>query len=119
MRKAILLLLLLTMNCALWAAEPCETIHGRLHYYGGDGQLRIWHIGTHHDFTPDNSSWDTVHHWLTEGVKLSERKDYADPATAVDLYGDFEICPTEPLRDGAVQHARVIAVSHRRYVKNF
>jgi hypothetical protein len=107
------------MSCALWAAQPCETIHGRLHYYGGDGQLRIWHIGTHHDFTPDNSSWDTVHDWLTEGVKLPERKDYADPATAVDLYGDFEICPTEAFREGAVQHARVITVSHRRYVKNF
>ena len=103
----------------LQAAEPCTTIHGRLHFYGGDGQLLIWHIGTHHDFTPDESSWDTVMNWLRDGVKPSERKDYSDPAIAVNLYGDFEICPTEPFRKGAVQHARVIRVSHRRYVKNF
>jgi hypothetical protein len=119
MKKITLLLLLLAASRASWAADPCETIHGRLHYYGGDGQLRIWHIGTHHDFTPDNSSWGTVHDWLTEGVKPSERKNFADAATAVDLFGDFEICPTEPFREGAVQHAKVIAVSHRRYVKSF
>jgi len=103
----------------LQAAEPCTTIHGRLHYYGGDGQLRIWHIGTHHDFTPDGSSWDTVIGWLREGVKPSEWKDYFDPAIAVDLFGDFHVCPTEPFREGAVQHAKVVSVSHRRYKKNF
>jgi hypothetical protein len=119
MRNVTLLLLFLTATGALWAAKPCETIHGRLHYYGGDGQLRIWQIGTHHEFTPDNSSWEKVHGWLTEGVKPSERKNYADPATSVNLFGDFEICPTEPYRKGSVQHAKVVAVSHRRYVKNF
>ncbi len=117
MRNAILILLLLFASCALWAAQPCETIYARLHYYGGDGQLRLWHIGTHHEFTPDDSSWNVVHDWLTEGVRRSERENYADAAIAVDLYGDFVICPTEPFRKGAVQHAKVIAVSHRRYVK--
>jgi hypothetical protein len=34
----------------LQAADSCFTIHGRAHLYGGDGQLRIWHVGTHHDF---------------------------------------------------------------------
>ena len=95
------------------------TIHGRLHFYGGDGQLRIWHIGTNHEFTPDDSSWDSVIGWLIDGVKPSERKNFASPAIAVDLFGDFQICPTEPFVKGAVQHARVIGVSHRRYVKNF
>ena len=119
MRTLALILVLAAMCINLQAAEPCTTIHGRLHYYGGDGQLRIWHIGTHHDFTPDGSSWDTVIGWLREGVKPSEWKDYFDPAIAVDLFGDFHVCPTEPFREGAVQHAKVVSVSHRRYKKNF
>jgi hypothetical protein len=115
--KLAVILLFAAMGVRLWAAEPCTTIHGRLRYYGGDGQLRIWQIGTHHEFTPDESTWDTVITWLREGVKPAESKDYADPAVAVDLFGDFQICPTEPFQKGAVQQAKVISVAHRRYVK--
>jgi len=46
-------LLILTTPLA-FAAEACQTIHGRAIYYSGDGQLRIWHIGTHHTFRPDD-----------------------------------------------------------------
>lgn len=119
MRKLALILFIAAFAISLQAADPCTTIHGRLHFYGGDGQLRIWHIGTHHDFTPDESSWDTVINWLRDGVEPSKKKDYSDPAIAVDMYGDFEICPIEPYRKGAVQRAKVVRVSHRRYVKNF
>jgi len=115
---ALPLLFLAAVN-GLRAEEACSTIHGRLHYYNGDGQLRIWHIGTHHEFTPDESSWDMVIEWLRDGVKPSEAKGYVDPAIAVNLFGDFRICPTEPFRKGAVQHAKVVAVTHRRYIKNF
>jgi hypothetical protein len=111
--------LLVLASSGLRAQQGCSTIHGRLHYYGGDGQLRIWHIGTHHDFTPDESSWDKVVEWLRAGVRPSDKQDYADPAIAVDLFGDFQICPTEPFRKGAVQQAKVISVTHRHYVRNF
>ena len=117
--RVVALLVFILSTSGLRAEESCSTIHGRLHYYGGDGQLRIWVIGTHHEFTPDESSWDTVIGWLRDGVKPSKRSEYADPATAVDLYGDFQICPTEVLRKGAVQHAKVKAVTNRRYVKSF
>ena len=118
-RNVALLSLTFLCNSQLKAEESCMTIHGRLHFYGGDGQLRIWHIGTHHEFAPDDqSNWDTVISWLVDGVEPAHRKDYASPATAVDLFGDFHVCPTEPFRKGAVQHARVTGVSHRRYVKN-
>ena len=110
---------LVLANNGLRAQQACSTIHGRLHYYGGDGQLRIWHIGTHHEFTPDESSWDKVIEWLRSAVKPADRENYADPAIAVDLFGDFRICPIEPFREGAVQQANVISVAHRRYVKNF
>jgi hypothetical protein len=112
-------LLFSAMGNGLYAEDGCSTIHGRLHYYGGDGQLRIWYIGTHHDFTPGESSWDMVIGWLRDGVKPSQAKDYSDPAIAVDLFGDFQLCPTERFRKGSIQEAKVISVTHRRYVKNF
>ncbi len=92
------------------------TIHGRAHYYGGDGQLRIWHFGTHHEYEPDESSWDRVMGWLLAGVRISDRPKYASPESSVYLFGDFQICPTEPFKKGSVQRAEVRSVSHRRYV---
>jgi hypothetical protein len=93
------------------------TIHGRAHLYGGDGQLRIWHVGTRHDYEPDESSWRRVQGWLEAGVKDSDKANYASPASTVYLFADFLLCPTEAYRNGAVQRARVISVYHRRYVR--
>ena len=115
-RTLALLCFVLTACCRLQAVESCMTFHGRAHFYGGDGQLRIWHIGTHHEYEPDNSSWDTVMKWLEEGVKPSERQNYAAPASAVNLFADFLVCPTEPFKKGAVQEATVKSALHRHYV---
>ncbi len=98
------------------AADDCVTIHGRARFYCGDGQLRIWHVGTHHEFEPDETSWDRVITWLEEGVKEPNSKQDACTKSDVDLFADFEICPTEPLRPGAVQHAVVKTAIHRHYV---
>ncbi len=54
--------------------------------------------------------------WLEAGVKQPDRVKYASPAQAVDLFADFLICPTEPPKQGAVQHAKVKSASHRHYV---
>lgn len=102
--------------CMAQAPKSCMTIHGRLHLYGGDGQLRIWHIGTHHDFTPDESSWGRVVGWLDERATESDKKNYACSACVNDLYADFLLCPTEPYRKGSVQRANVVSATHRRYV---
>ena len=98
------------------AAEACKVIHGRAHYYCGDGNLRIWHIGTHHEYEPDHSSWDRVERWLEAGTTEAEKKSLACPSGAIYLYADFLICPTEPLKPGAVQHAVVKSATHRHYV---
>src|SRR5271165_1188573 len=115
-RNLALVCSLILFACCLHAKEDCMTIQGRVHYYGGDGQLRIWHIGTHHDFEPDPSSWDTVMGWLTEGTTKAERERYASPESAVDLFGNFVVCPTESVKQGSVQKARVVSVTNRRYV---
>ncbi|HEV2619540.1 MAG TPA: hypothetical protein VGU23_06320 [Acidobacteriaceae bacterium] len=116
MRTIAFVFLIFLIAVQMRAADTCLTVHGRAHYYSGDGQLRIWHIGTHHDFEPDASSWDTVVGWLDAGAKAAGMPDTADRATTVDLFGDFLLCPTRPFKDGSVQPAKVISVAHRHYV---
>jgi hypothetical protein len=116
MRTLALLWLLFVTAHGLQGAESCMTIHGRAHLYGGDGQLRIWHIGTHHEYEPDESSWSRVEGWLEAGVNPSDRDKYASPASGLHLFADFLICPTEPFMKGAVQRAKVKSAYHRHYV---
>jgi hypothetical protein len=116
MRSRALICLALLASLPIYAAEPCRTIHGRATFYDADGELRIWHIGTHHDFEPDQSSWDKVIGWLEAGVNDSDKANYAFPASAVNLFGDFLVCPTEPYKKGTVQKAKFKSVSHRHYV---
>jgi hypothetical protein len=117
LRMAVVLSLALVAAPAS-ATEPCRTIHARARLYGGDGQLRLWHIGTHHDYQPDESSWERVMRWLDAGVSKSDRARYVNPASMVDLYADFVVCPTEPFRKGAVQTAEIRSATHRRYVRS-
>ena len=116
MRILAAICLLVGVAFSLHAQNGCMTIHGRAHLYGGDLQLRIWHIGTHHDFEPAGDSWVRVIDWLNEGTTRSERQEYNIPSTAVDLFADFVVCPTEPFKQGSVQKAKVLSATHRRYV---
>lgn len=118
MRKELCAVICLSCPLLLPAqqTDSCRTIHGRAHFYGGDGQLRIWEIGTHHEYRPDQASDSVVLGWLEAGVNKSERPDYASPASAVYMFGDFVICPVEPYKKGAVQTVAVKSVEHRRYV---
>ncbi|HTV04450.1 MAG TPA: hypothetical protein VME86_03715 [Acidobacteriaceae bacterium] len=119
MRLLALLCLSFIAGCPFCVAQNCVTIHGRAHYYAGDGQLRIWQIGTHHEFEPDKTSWDRVMKWLEAGVPPSEKKSYPPPATFVDLYADFRVCPTGTFKKGSVQQAKILTATHRRYVSDF
>lgn len=114
-KLALLILILVTTTSPLHAAGDCVVIHGRAHYYCGDGNLRIWHIGTHHEYEPDNSSWDRVVHWIEVGENQAEKESLACPAGAINLYADFLICPTEPFKKGAVQHVVVKSATDRHY----
>jgi hypothetical protein len=83
--------------------------------YGGDGQLRVWHIGAHHEYEPDVSSWQRVIQWLEAGVNDKEKSRWASPGTMVKLYADFVVCPVEPFRQGGVQKAVIESATHRHY----
>ena len=116
MRTLLLLCLFVIASPPLHADDSCRVIHGRAHLHGSDGQLRIWHIGTHHEYEPDELSWPRVEKWLEAGVTEREKATLASPASMVYLVADFLLCPTEPFRKGAVQRAEVKSAIHRHYV---
>lgn len=116
MVRFALLFLLFVITSVSHAAEPCITIRGRAHLYGGDGQLRIWHVGTHHDYQPDEPSRRLVEDWLRAGTSASDRSLYAGQPSTVYLFADFLVCPVEAYKDGSVQLSRVVRADHRHYV---
>jgi len=91
--------------------------HSRAGAYCGDGQLRIWEIGTHHEYEPDEMSASRMKQWLEEGVKHSDESNYACPAGQVYLFADFLLCPTEPFLNGSAQRVVVKRASRRRYTR--
>src|ERR1035437_1728764 len=90
-----------------WSAEPCREIHGRAVLYRGDGFFAIWHIGTHHIFSPaDKASADLICKYFD--------CDNGDRQPA--LFADFTLCPTEPYKAGAAQPVIVKRVQHPHVV---
>lgn len=108
MRTTIFLLLVLLLNPApLCGVEPCREIHGRAVLYRGDGFFSIWHIGTHHIFSPaDKTSAELVCKYF----------DCDDPERQPALFADFLICTTAPYIKGASQPVIVKRVRHARVV---
>jgi hypothetical protein len=120
MRTLPALAALLITSTSAFAAGPCQIFHGRATYSSANGMFRIWHIGTHHTFmpddlrTPDNTdfspSWNKIMDLLTD----NERNPRGGDDTA--LFADFVVCPTEPLHQGASQPARVLHIYHPHVV---
>lgn len=103
MRTIPLYLALLATPTAHSLAQACFQIHGRAVEYRGDGFFAIWHIGTHHIFSPaDPKSADLICNYFD--CESGDRQ----PA----LFADFTVCPTEHFVKGAAQLAKVTAVSH-------
>ena len=109
-------LLLIDASPACLAAEPCQAFHGRITFYSGDGQLRLWHIGTHHEFEPDYWGSDGGISWDRAVKLLKAGNESAGAASDNVLYADFVVCPTKALRKGWVQPAIIRSMKHVRVV---
>jgi hypothetical protein len=84
-------------------AELCYWTHGRLGFYNGNPSLRLWKIGTHRVLG------------IYSGPSVSRYgEDSGDPELPGDVYrtfkpmvnnifADFEVCPLEAERQGAMQ----------------
>lgn len=108
--------LLILAATPAFAAEPCQSFHGRALYYSADGQFRIWHIGTSHEFQPPEMpgpnpdyepSWNRLMKILLAGSQNPD--DHA-------VFADFVICPTVPFRNGAAQQAIIRTIRHPHIV---
>jgi len=124
MKRTLLLLLLLCVGFVIAAASQqpakrkiaCKTLqnatscywtHGRLSIYNGNPTFRLWKIGTHRLLGiysgPGFGPFD---------AGLNEEADLELPAnlkkydfTKVSVFGDFEVCPLAPEKEGRMQPA--------------
>jgi hypothetical protein len=107
-----LLLLVAARSSPCLATERCQAFYGRMVLYPADGQLRLWHIGTHHEFQPEYTGSDGGASWDKAVDLLKAGNEAAGAAGDNTLYADFVVCPTEPLRKGWVQSATIRSMSH-------
>jgi hypothetical protein len=134
MKRTLLLLLLFCVGFVLAAAyqQParrriaCKTLenakscywtHGRLSIYNGNPTFRLWKIGTRHLLGiysgPGFGPFD---------AGLNEEDDLELPAnlkkydfTKVSVFGDFEVCPLAPEKEGHMQPACIESAKKTRF----
>ena len=86
-------------------ASACYWTHGRLVYANGMPAFRLWKIGTkrllgiYSGPAADRLSLDNEDPQMPANLE----RIFNPPETQV--FGDFEVCPLEPVRDGAMQAA--------------
>jgi hypothetical protein len=107
-----------TVVCKTPAIAPsCMTIHGRLQYGNGTPALRLWHIGTTHEFGIFSGlNAETIDPGDNEHPKLpgNLRKIYEGSPNPFEpcIYADFKVCPLEHFIPGHMQAACIASASH-------
>ena len=129
MFRPLIFLLLLASTQALaddaYRQKPCKTpeispsclrIHGRLVAGNGTPSTRLWHIGTHHLYGIYSNRYGFAHDSLTLDNEAPELHfDFPRGMTEQGgwtVYGDFEVCPLEPLAQGHMQAACIAGATH-------
>ena|SRR5208337_4504682 len=90
-------------------AKSCYWTHGRLSLYNGTPSFRLWKVGTHRLLGiysgPGAGPFD-------DGLPGDDEADVELPAnlmrhdfTKQSVYGDFEVCPLAPEKEGHMQPA--------------
>ena len=101
-------------------AALCFTTHGRLRYGNGSPSLRLWQIGTHHEFgiysnlaglqcdlTGQCQDDDSPHLPANLETAFNVPNPY-DPV----IYADFEVCPLERHIERHMQAACIQSAKH-------
>jgi len=101
---ALLLLLPIGLHSEVFTGEVLSkpfTVHGRLHYYNGGGEMRVWIVGSKRMLSvrdgPANQRLNAI---LGEDGDVFSRT----------IYGDFTVDPTEPDKKGHMRHVRILTV---------
>lgn len=128
MLRLMIMLLLLTSPPPVAAKDyrqdPCEAaanlaclhIHGRLASGNGTPSTRLWHIGTRHIYGIYSNWYGFLHDDETLDNESPELhftlpKDIPRPG-GFTVYGDFDLCPLEPLMRGHMQAACIASATH-------
>jgi len=92
----------------------CFRTYGRMRFYNGTHNVRIWPIGTRRllgvEYVPGSVENPTDEHpdgiyWMP--VELSDTSTFG-----VEIYGDFEVCPLSKKKPGAMQFVCVESAKH-------
>jgi hypothetical protein len=112
---ALLLALISTCDPAAAAPAPCYGVHGKLFAANGAPTFRIWPIGTRRLLGVPSSDPDALPAVLRgdRGASMSSPPEGA----AVDVYGDFTVCPITRDRPGWMRMVTVKAVRHPLWVR--
>jgi hypothetical protein len=97
-------------------ASGCLRIHGRLSAGNGTPSTRLWHIGTHHIYGIYSNQYGFAHDNVTADNEAPEFH-FIFPKGMPDqggwtVYGDFEVCPLEPLVQGHMQAACIVGATN-------
>jgi hypothetical protein len=103
---AFLVLLPIGLHSEVFTGEALNTpftVHGRLHYYNGCGEMRIWIVGSKRILSvkdgPVNQKLNAI---LGEDGDVFSRT----------IYGDFTVDPTEADTKGHMRHVKVLAAKN-------
>src|SRR3954462_5593842 len=103
---ALMVLLPIGLHSQVFTGEALNTsftVYGRLHYYNGGGEMRIWIVGSKRMLSvedgPVNQKLNAI---LGEDGDVFSRT----------IYGDFTVAPTEPDKKGHMRHVRILAVKN-------
>ena len=103
---AFLILLPIGLRSEVFTGEALNTaftIHGRLHYYNGGGEMRIWIVGSRRILSvedgPANQKLNSI---LGEDGDVFSRT----------IYGDFTVDPTEPDKKGYMRLVRILTIKN-------
>ena len=93
-------------------AASCYWTRGRLSFYNGTPAFRLWQVGTHHLLgiysgpSADRLGLDNEAPEFPSSVT-----EIFDPLNH-RIFGEFEVCPLEKLRPGAMQAACIEAAKN-------
>ena len=87
-------------------AKTCYWIHGRLSIYNGNPTFRLWKIGTRRllGIYSGPGAGPSVDGGDEEDVELPSNLMKYD-FTKVSVFGDYEVCPFVPEKEGRMQPA--------------
>jgi hypothetical protein len=82
----------------------------------GTPSTRLWHIGTHHIYGIYSNQYGFIHDTPTLDNEAPELH-FTLPKGMPDefgwtIYGDFEVCPLEPLKQGHMQAACIAGAAN-------